>query len=441
MIDFICYFILPMIGSIFLFYAIFSSMRQIGIHNSGKPWQKTWIRRTVVGIYVAAALIVSYPGNGLLNLCMMLLIPVLGFLFYNDLKLYVVYDLIFVIAVFLTDMLVILCLNLFLQYGVLSFISSRSYLVTAVLIDRMMEFMVLKLIVFLIRKKNETEGKDSGAEGFSAGQLTTTVLLPISSIVILFSLITAIEILPTAEKMILLCVDLLILLGINIYFTNLFDAVNRSNRLKHELQLYRQQEKLQKEYYDNLEQKYQNTRKLVHDIRNHLQMMEHLYEEQQNQTGMQYAKDIHSMLNRLGMKYYTSSKMLNIVINDKVQQMEAKGITPEIMLSDCDFDFMRDVDITTLFGNLLDNAIESAEETDDKIVRLKAVTVHSFISITLENSCEKEPRIEKNGLHSQKKNHEGLGLKNAERIVNTYRGDIQYEWRKPYFVTRIMLDT
>ena len=74
-------------------------------------------------------------------------------------------------------------------------------------------------------------------------------------------------------------------------------------------------------------------------------------------------------------------------------------------------------------------------------MRLKAVTVHSFISITLENSCEKEPRIEKNGLHSQKKNHEGLGLKNAERIVNTYRGDIQYEWRKPYFVTRIMLDT
>lgn len=421
------YIVLPLLGSIFLFYAIFDSMRKIGTNREVTVWKK----RVVVGTYTAISLFLGIYGNGILNLCMMLLIPVIGYFFYHDSKVYVFYDFLFVIAVYLTDFLVPLCMGLLHETGGISFLQAHSYYIMIILADRLTEFMVLKLLVFLIRKKNE--------KIISTGQLISTFLLPIASIILLFSLLTFIEIYPTEENIVLLTIDIAILLGINLYFTNIFDAISRSNRLQKELSLHQQTEELQKEYYENLEQKYQNTRKLVHDIRNHLQAMEHLYKEQQNEIGVRYTQDIHGILNQLGMKYYTSNQMLNIILNDKVQLMETKGIIPEIKIADVNLDFMREMDITTIFANLLDNAIEASEKSEEKVIRLKVLMVHEFISITLENSSSRAPEKRGSSFLSHKENHEGLGLKNVERTITQYKGDIQYEWRKPYFITRIML--
>lgn len=429
------YIILPILGSIFLFYAIFDSMRKIGTNREVTVWKK----RVVVGTYTAIALFLGIYGNGILNLCIMLLIPVIGYFFYHNSKVYVFYDFLFVIAVFLTDYLVLLSMNLLLTTGALSFLQMQTYYIMILLTDRLAEFMILKLLVFLIRKKNQKAVGKSNEKMFSTGQLIGTFLLPLSSIILLFSLLTFIEIYPTEEHIVLLTVDIAILLGINLYFTNIFDAISRNSRLQKELSLYQQTEELQKEYYENLEQKYQNTRKLVHDIRNHLQTMEHLYEEQQNETGIRYTQDIHEILNQLGMKYYTSNRMLNIILNDKIQQMESKNITPEIKIAEVNLDFMREMDITTIFANLLDNAIDAAAESEEKIIRLKVVMVHEFVSITLENSSTKEPIRRGHSFLSHKENHEGLGLKNVERTIVQYKGDIQYEWNKPYFITRIML--
>ena len=116
--------------------------------------------------------------------------------------------------------------------------------------------------------------------------------------------------------------------------------------------------------------------------------MEHLYKEQQNEIGVRYTQDIHGILNQLGRKYYTSNQILNIIL---------------------------------------------------KVIRLKVLMVHEFISITLENSISRAPEKRGSSFLSHKENHEGLGLKNVERTITQYKGDIQYEWRKPYFITRIML--
>jgi sensor histidine kinase regulating citrate/malate metabolism len=167
--------------------------------------------------------------------------------------------------------------------------------------------------------------------------------------------------------------------------------------------------------------------------------MERLYEEQKNTEGCRYASDVHDMLNQLGQKYYTSNKILNIILNDKVQTMKALGITEDIKIGVEDFGKIRDVDLTTLFGNILDNAIEAAKASEEKQISLRCVAVHDFISITMKNSISQKPVMQGSSLSSTKKNHEGLGIKNIERVVMSYKGDFQYEWGEQYFITRIML--
>ena len=72
-----------------------------------------------------------------------------------------------------------------------------------------------------------------------------------------------------------------------------------------------------------------------------------------------YFQDVHGMLNSLGMKFYTSNRILNIVLNDKLKRLDPEQV--ECNLGEAALDFLADADVTTIFANLLDNALEAGE--------------------------------------------------------------------------------
>lgn len=65
--------------------------------------------------------------------------------------------------------------------------------------------------------------------------------------------------------------------------------------------------------------------------------------------------------------------------------------------------------------------------------------VHQFISISAENSCKKEPISTKEGFRSRKSGHEVIGLKNMQKVIEAFEGDLQCEWKDGIFHTNIML--
>ena len=427
MIETLLYFVLPLLGSVFILTSIFNGMKSIGTNITVSASKKNLI----LTVYMLIALLLSLTGNGLVNLIALLFIPLIGHYLYNSLRLYIVYYTGFVIALYLTDILSYLLLQLLFQAGIIYFINKTAYYMVLIITVRFVEFMVLKILVNVIRRRQK--------EQITRRQMLNSFLLPMFSIINLFSMMYFIQVYQSEVSILLFEINIALLIGLNIYFTSVFDIITRNTHLENELNLYVQQQVIQSRYYENLEQKYDNTRKLVHDIRNHILAMEHLYVEQQNLIGCQYTKDVHEILNQLGQKYYTSCKILNIILNDKVQIMQAHGIEADIKISEVDLSFIREVDITTLFANILDNAIEAAADSQDKRIILRVVMVHDFISINLKNSMLTEPVKAGTGFQSTKISHEGLGLKNVERVITNYKGDVQYEWREQYFITRIML--
>lgn len=427
MIETLLSLILPVLGSVFILIAIFNGMKCIGTNISVSAFKK----KLILTVYVVITLLLALAGNGLINLIALLFIPVIGHCLYNNLRLYVVYYTGFVVALFLTDILSTLFLQLLFQSGIIYFINQSAYYMVLIITIRFVEFMVLKILVNVIRRRQK--------EQITRRQMFNSFLLPAFSIINLFSMMYFMQVYPSEGSILLFEINIALLIGLNIYFTSVFDIITQNTHLENELNLYRQQQVIQSRYYENLEQKYDSTRKLVHDIRNHILAMEHLYEEQQNLIGCQYTKDVHGILNQLGQNYYTSNKLLNIILNDKVQTMQVHGIEADIKISEVDLSFIREVDITTLFANILDNAIEAAADSQDKRINLRVVMVHDFISINLKNSMLNEPVKTSTGFLSTKVSHEGLGLKNVERVIENYKGDVQYEWGEQYFITRIML--
>lgn len=98
--------------------------------------------------------------------------------------------------------------------------------------------------------------------------------------------------------------------------------------------------------------------------------MEELYRREEAVDAEHYASNIQQLLNSFQQTYYTSEKLLNIILNDKVQQMRRAGIREDVRIGEIDLSFMREIDITALFGNLLDNAVASAEECNGFIISM-----------------------------------------------------------------------
>lgn len=251
-------------------------------------------------------------------------------------------------------------------------------------------------------------------------QILLLLLLPLFSVLFLYSLIEMGRIYMDLYGVRLMVVNLAALVLLNFCFLYLFGYWFRSHKLEGQLAEFQMQNELQYRYYAELEQKYRESRKIIHDMKNHLQAVEHLYQAKDGQEqGGAYVKDLYHMLNLLGEKYYSSNRMLNIICNDKLSLARHPAVAISVEIGDVDFSDLRDIDITTIFANLLDNALEAAEDFGEgAYLNLKIQEVHHFRVISIVNASR--PGMKKEG-------HMGVGLENVRRTVEAYQGTMQCE--------------
>lgn len=250
-------------------------------------------------------------------------------------------------------------------------------------------------------------------------QAAAMFLLPVFSMVIMFSMYVMGDLYVQLYGPGLLAFNFVLILLANLYFLYLSGYMFQAENLEHELKLFHTQSSIQYQYYSDLEKKYRESRKVLHDMKNHLQAVEQLYQSQEEGKAKDYVEDLYHMLNVLGEKYYSPHKMLNIILNDKLKKAEREGIQVQAAVGDVQLLGMRDMDVTTVFANLLDNAIEAAREcAPSGYLHLKMDQIHDFTVVRIVNSCLEE---------KPKKGHMGLGLENVRNTLAKYHGTMQTE--------------
>lgn len=122
--------------------------------------------------------------------------------------------------------------------------------------------------------------------------------------------------------------------------------------------------------------------------------------------------------------------MLNAILSRYQRQCDNKHITFYADIRSRIMDFIADADLTSLFCNLLDNAVEAAENIPDSFIEISTCKREKapFVVITVVNSSRKNPFAQPGGkLTTTKpnKHKHGLGIKSIQKIVLKYHGDIQ----------------
>lgn len=436
-------FIIAFCGSFFIVLYLLLCMDSIGVTV---VFSKK-VRWSSFLLYSLVSTCLSFLGNRLLNLAILILALGLSYLLIHRGKLYFLFDATLLIALYLTDIFLTLGLTSIFQNN--TFFSTQTflhpvlfYLMTVVCI-RSLEMMVLKTLSFFMKKNLQKE--------LMLRHFFMSLIFPVFTIFNLFSMLILLEVFPSSAHILLFLINVFLFLLFHLFFIYFLHTMGKNSYLQNELSLLKKQQEIQTNYYTNLEHKYDRTRQLRHDMRNHIQVLEQLNllksESDLDNFALdttlsaEYLKHMQSALNELSMQYYTNNKMLNIILNDKVRQMQSLSIQSKIRIDDIDLSFIRPMDITTIFANLLDNAIEAAKNCEAAMISLSITANHSFISITLKNSIKATPLLHHSELISRKPHHKGLGMKNITQIVDSYHGDLQYEWSDTYFITRILLNT
>lgn len=208
----------------------------------------------------------------------------------------------------------------------------------------------------------------------------------------------------------------------NMYMLYFIQFSDERNIYKLQVEMMEQQEKLQYGNYKTQMEKYNEAIKIIHDVDKYVKSMKSLYEEKLIEEAVSYADQISDMLKGLLPTKYSGNPIINCLLSEKKKEAEMLGIQFQIKNFTGDMDFMKSIDITTLFGNLIDNAMAAVMVcTEDRYIELSVEAFNEMISIRIKNAVNQEISI-KNGKILNK----GIGILNIERCVKAYEGSIKY---------------
>ena len=165
--------------------------------------------------------------------------------------------------------------------------------------------------------------------------------------------------------------------------------------------------------------------KKSHDLKQQLSVLEQLGDTKGIQN---YTEELKDCLDIYDSVVQTGNDALDIVISEKVLVCRKNDIAFSYLVDGKTLSFMNTVDIASLFGNALDNAIERqrAESADKRFINLNLTKKNGFIYIHIDNYCSEKIEFEDGMPLSTKANngYHGFGTKSIGSIVDKYDGEV-----------------
>lgn len=152
-----------------------------------------------------------------------------------------------------------------------------------------------------------------------------------------------------------------------------YENMQRKSEEIMKVNMERQREDINRDYYAVLDKQNENMHIMVHDIKNHLGVIESIAD---NDKVTAYIGELCSNIG----KYYavsqlTGNKMLDIIIGKYTALCSKNGLDFNAKALTSNLSFVHDSDISAMVGNLLDNAFEAAKQAENGKIELSLYTI------------------------------------------------------------------
>lgn len=204
-----------------------------------------------------------------------------------------------------------------------------------------------------------------------------------------------------------------------------------------QLQLQQQEKQMQQ-----LDEQYNKISIMRHDYKHEISCIRNLIEQKEYDNAISYADAALSKSNRAVQVYVNCrSSVLNAVINTKFSEAQSYDINTVCQI-EADIPDHMEYNLSILLSNLLDNAIESCQNSKgDSVIDLSISKFMGYYQILVKNTIPESVLRSNKSLKTRKKdrrNH-GWGLKSVKDIVDSYDGMMDIYEEQNSFVVNIML--
>lgn len=235
---------------------------------------------------------------------------------------------------------------------------------------------------------------------------------------------------------------IIMLLGfvfLNIYIVYFIDKTTMLYKKQNEYNLMQKQNQIQLDNFREISRRYEESKKTIHDIKKHLNSLSAL-EHIDKERAEEYESIIEQKVDSLFYEFHCSNQLLSIIMSQKITICKNEGIDVKTQIEDISFDFIEDFDITAIYANLWDNAIEACRKVkqEERFINILIGRVNDFIVISFENSFNGVINKKCDVLQSTKKNHDGVGWTIIKSAVEKYRGFVNASNDEKTFTVQIM---
>ena len=214
---------------------------------------------------------------------------------------------------------------------------------------------------------------------------------------------------------------------------------NRNIRRENDLLLMK--EEMEQQKYKELSAAVEKNRELVHDAKNHYLVIREYIRKGDYESLDGYVDGLQQDFARTDAWVYTGNPVLDLILGQKRMTAQSQGFSFKLQASPLSGLPFSDREICSLFGNLLDNAIEACRRVRkrDAEIRVKIEQQNQMLFIEIANSTDGIPERMDRGFRSRKKDpsRHGYGLKSVERIVADHDGVIDYHADERSFTVTI----
>lgn len=227
-------------------------------------------------------------------------------------------------------------------------------------------------------------------------------------------------------------------------FAILYAQQEQSRRIAANSELASIDARLQSQHQEYLQSKdnIESLGRLAHDLKHQITALRAEVDPQHVAAGFE---QLQASVQRYSAQQHSGNPVLDVILTSKTRVCATKGITLTAVADGKLLGTMSSMDIATLFGNALDNAIEATAQVSDpqrRLIRLALYSQNSFVVVRVENYFDSHLQTDNEGnlrttKHDQR-NH-GFGVKSIRHIAEQYGGELTIRTEDHWFVLTILL--
>ena len=240
------------------------------------------------------------------------------------------------------------------------------------------------------------------------------------------------------DFLILLIAVVLILLNIILYV--MIYQLQSLLKSQYELRLMRERIDFERSRIDEANLIWENIRKTKHDLKNHFAVIKGKLDAGEGESCKEYINQIYATVENMGNLIRSGNSIIDYLINSKLSGVENVNVIISGYVGD--YDDIEDVDLASIIGNILDNAVEAQKHVDsEKSIMLHFCQNKSNRVIICKNTIAVSVLKNNKNLESTKESPElhGLGHQIVETTVEKYHGWIDYFEEDDLFGVQIIL--